>query len=156
MKEAINGSWVYITVLIFMVILIAYVSISINYSRSFEYSSNIIKSIESHDGLNSTSLKEISNYMHNNGHTTKGACRGDYYGVRDETVYKEPGTGRYDFCIRRDKVIGDDGIVRCYYETQVYFSFSLPVLGDLFMFQIPGQTAGMRYTRNDPWGACEN
>lgn len=156
MKEAISGSWVYITVLIFMVILIAYVSISINYSRAFEYSSNITKSIESHDGLNSASIKEISNYMHSNGHTTKGACRDGYYGVLDESVDKNPGNGRYDYCVRRETVYGDDGITRCYYETVVYFSFSLPVLGDLFMFRIPGQTAGMRYTNNDPWGPCEN
>lgn len=155
MKEAISGTWVYVTVLIFMVVLIAYVTITINYSRTFEYSSALIKSIEQNNGLNSSSLNEINNYMHNNGHTLTGACPEDYYGVREGSVDKHPKGNGYDYCVRRTSLTGDDGVTRCYYDTLVYFSFSLPVLGDLFKFTIPGQTTGMRYLKDDAWGVCE-
>ena len=154
MKTAITGAWVYIIVLIFMVILIAYVSITINYSRSFEYSSNLIKSIEQNDGLNSTSLQEINYYLHNNGHSVTGSCPDEYYGVSNGSVDKHPKGTNYDYCVRRTSITGDDGITKCYFDTVVYFSFSLPVLGDLFKFKIPGQTTGMRYLKDDAWGAC--
>ncbi len=162
MKEAISGTWVYITVLIFMVILIAYVSITINYSHAFEASESIIKAIEQYEGYNSTSRKAIADYIHNNTHTVKHVCNDgitgfqDTYGGIDNDKRQANGSNeKFDYCIARTVNVGADKVARCYYHTMVFFSFSLPVLGDLYAFQIPGETSGLRLVSDDTWGACQ-
>jgi hypothetical protein len=94
--------------------------------------------------------------MHENQHTTKSSCPDGMYGIIDTEVDKKPSGAKYDYCVGRSQITGDDGVTKCYYDTMVYFSFSLPVLGDLFRFKIPGQTAGMRYVNDDYWKQCEN
>ena len=159
MKGAISGAWVYVTVLIFMVILIAYVSITINYSNAYETSEYMIKSIEAHDGFNNNSINEIDAYIHDNIHTVKHGCNDsditadNIAGVIEKHVDKPPRNGvKYDYCISRTELVGNDNIRRYYYQIYVYFSFSLPVLGDLYAFRIPGETAGLRYISNDQFG----
>ena len=145
MKQAIAGSWVYVTVLIFMVILIAYVTISINYANAYELSEEVIKVVEQYEGFNDNSVKRINGILKNNVHTVKGSCREGEVGVYADGVKydKDAKGGAYDYCIKRTKGYSE-GAYRYYYETTIFFSFSLPVLGDLFTFRIPGQTAGLR------------
>ena len=152
MKQAISGTWVYITVLIFMVVLIAYVTISINYANAYELSEEVIKAIEQYEGYNPKSRKQIKKILSGNVHTSRGGCAKKegqlVVGGYDEQPDKNLTRGAYDYCISR--TVGNaDGVPRYYYETTIFFSFSLPVLGDLFTFKIPGQTAGMRNIYDD-------
>jgi hypothetical protein len=145
MKTAISGTWVYATVLIFMVVLIAYVTITINYSNAYEISENIIKAIEEYEGINGKSLDRIDSLM-SNMHTVKGSCSGDDAGIIDNQIYdtsKYPGP--FDCCVSKNEHT-INGVTKYYYSTTIFFSFSLPVLGNLYSFKIPGETMGMRYT----------
>ena len=147
MRQAIAGSWVYVTVLIFMVIMIAYVTISINYANAYELSEEVIKVIEQYEGFNSTSVQKVDNILTNNIHASKGTCakkQGEtVVGISGTTYDKNANRGPYNWCIKR--TVGDSGgVKKYYYETTIFFSFSLPVLGDLFTFRINGQTAGLR------------
>ena len=60
MRTAISGTWVYAIVLIFMVIMIAYVAITLNYANTFEMGAETIKIIEESEGFNSRSEKKIA------------------------------------------------------------------------------------------------
>ena len=144
MKTSIAGTWVYATVLIFMVVLIAYVTITINYSNAYEISENIIKAIEEYEGINGKSLDKINRLMTNT-HTVRGSCPSDSGGIIGSTITdasKSPGP--YDVCVTRS-VHSTNGVEKYYYSTTIFFSFSLPVLGNLYSFKIPGETMGMRY-----------
>ena len=153
MKQAISGTWVYITVLIFMVILIAYVTISINYSNAYELGEQVIKVIEQYEGYNNKSRLAINNIIEGNNHLVRGGCsegsdKVKVVGGKGTTYDTSLRQGPYDYCIKR--TTGEaDGATKYYYETTIFFSFSLPVLGDLFTFKIPGQTAGMRNIYDD-------
>ena len=147
MRNSIAGTWVYATVLVFMVVLIAYVTITINYSNAYEISENIIKSIEEYEGINTKSLNKIGNLMATS-HTTKGNCEKDEstFGIIGKTAHATTTTtGPYDVCVTRSKQT-TNGVTKYYYNTTIFFSFSLPVLGDIFKFKIPCETMGMRYT----------
>ena len=153
MKQAISGTWVYITVLIFMVILIAYVTISINYANAYELSEEVIKIVEQYEGINSKSRNKIDNILTNNVHATKGSCQkgasGEaVIGVSGQQYDQSLNKGPYNYCVKKTKG-NADGTVKYYYETTIFFSFSLPVLGDLFTFRIYGQTAGLRNVTDD-------
>ena len=162
MKEAIGGTWVYVTVLIFMVILIAYVSITINYSNAFEDSEYVIKALEQYEGYNATSRNMIQEYMSQNVHTVKHVCSDSltgytdtYGGIGADRRQANGSNEKFDYCIARTSNLSHDGVTRCYYHTMVFFTFSLPVLGDLYAFKIPGETSGLRHVSDDTWGECK-
>ena len=156
MKTAISVTLVYATVLIFMVILIAYVTIQINYARAFEISENMIKAIEEYEGFNPSSRQIIDNLIKNNTHTVMGGCNAKEgeMGVTGTNVETSPKTGIYNYCISRTSMTVN-GVTKCYYRLNIYFSFGLPVLGDIFKFKIPGETSGIRYTTDDKFGQCK-
>jgi len=157
MRNAIAGTWVYATVLIFMVVLIAYVTIQINYAHAYEISENVIKAIEEYEGLNKKSLDRIDKALSNN-HTVVGGCKEGEYGIVVGTsgtikVDTKP-KGKYSVCVNRTS-LAVNGVTKCYYQTTIFFSFNLPVLGDLYSFKIPGETTGLRYTSDDYYGVCK-
>lgn len=153
-KQAISGTWVYATVLIFMVILIAYVTVTLNYSASYELSQNVIKSIEQYEGYNEKSRTAIDKILSNGNHTVKGGCQKGSEGtitvggkIGKTPDAQEHLSGNYDYCIRKSKK-NTDGVTKYYYDTTIFFSFNIPVLGDLFTFKIPGSTSGMRNVKD--------
>lgn len=153
-KQAISGTWVYATVLIFMVILIAYVTVTINYSASYELSQNIIKVIEQYEGYNDKSRLAIDKILSSGNHTVKGSCKTGGAGsatiggrIGKQPDKEEKLSGTYDYCIKKTKK-KTDGVEKYYYETTIFFSFNIPVLGDLFTFRIPGSTSGMRNVKD--------
>ncbi|MCR4581021.1 MAG: hypothetical protein K5666_00725 [Bacilli bacterium] len=157
MRNSIAGTWVYATVLIFMVALIAYVTIQINYANAYEISENIIKAVEEYEGLNKKSLDKIDKLLSNT-HTVTGGCKDGEYGIVHGTtgtikVDTKP-SGKYSVCVSRNS-LAVNGVNKCYYQTTIFFSFNLPVLGDLYSFKIPGETMGLRYTTDDYFGACK-
>lgn len=156
MRTAISGTWVYAIVLIFMVILIAYVAITINYANTFEMSSDVIKIIEEGEGYNNRTRTKIEKYLRGNNQSAKHACnlntlnKGCVIGVDGTNITKITGvnSGKYDYCMSRTKTTVQ-GKTTYYYQVSLFFNFSLPVLGDMWSFNVPGETAGMTYVTDD-------
>lgn len=160
MRNALAGTWLYAIMIIFMVILIAYVAITINYSRAFEMSENVIKILEQYEGFNSKSRDLINGALNTTNSTAKHSCgefnyHGDkqlYYGVTGTSVDKNPRGKNYDYCISR---INTDvnGVKKYFYLTKVYFPFKLPVLGEIYSFEIPGETSALHYIYDDSFSS---
>jgi hypothetical protein len=154
MKNAIAGTWVYMIVIIFMVILIAYVAITINYANTFEISEQMIKAIEQSEGLNQRSLEIMDGLIKDGNHTVTHGCGTDkksdtfFYGVKDKVVSKTPNRNDYNYCIAREEMT-IQGSKKYYYKVQIFFSFSLPVLGDLYAFTVQGETSGLSFVKDD-------
>ena len=162
MRNSITGAWIYAMVMIFMVILIGYVSVTINYANTFEMSADVLKMIEQGEGFNKPVREKIARYLEGNHHTVKNGCRMNTLnedcatGVNgtSPTLVSTTGGGQYDYCISR-KMIEKDGKKVTYYQLSLFFSFSLPLLDNLWTFNVPGETAGLAYVTDD-WfdGKC--
>lgn len=156
MRTAISGTWVYAIVLIFMVVLIAYVAVTINYANTFEKSADVIKIIEEGEGYNARTREKIEKYLRGNNQTAKHKCnlntleKGCAIGVNGTHVTRitAGNNEKYDYCISRN-VTTVEGKTTVYYQVSLFFNFSLPVLGDLWAFNVPGETAGMTYVTDD-------
>lgn len=157
MRTSIASTWVFGIVMVFMVILIAYVAVQINYSRAYEVSENIIKIIEEYEGINNKSLEKIDSLMHTT-HTVTGKCSKDIFqfGISGKQAYKletKPGEN-YNVCVARTS-LQVNGVTKCYYKTQIFFGFNLPMIGEFFKFKVTGETTGLRYTPSDSFfGVC--
>ena len=161
MKSAISGAWIYAIVLVFMMILIAYVTVTINYAHTFELSEHMLKIIEQSEGFNGNSRKKINQYLESQHHTIQNYCNVNTFedkvygivGESDITEIKGNKDKKYDYCISRTKITSQ-GTTRCYYRISIFFAFSVPILGDLYAFNVPGETLGLTQVNDDTFGAC--
>ena len=144
MRDAVGGVVNLVIIVVFLVIVSGYLAFNVNYTKAFRVKNKIISTIEEYEGINGKSLDKINRLMTNT-HTVRGSCPSDSGGIIGSTITdasKSPGP--YDVCVTRS-VHSTNGVEKYYYSTTIFFSFSLPVLGNLYSFKIPGETMGMRY-----------
>ena len=74
MRDSIAGAWLYSIVLIFIVFLVAFISISINYNKAYKLKTAVVNLIEQNQGINSRTLKFIDGYLDQNGYINGKRC----------------------------------------------------------------------------------
>jgi hypothetical protein len=170
MRDSIAGAWLYSLVLIFMVILVAFISISINYNKAYKLKTSVVNVIEQNQGVNPKAVETIGKYLNNNGYLNGKVCRrlfknGQKYLEIDNGVssgVKTKGSGDEDskpaqVCITRTKYnmtndaeyvargVKGTSQIDYYYDVYMFFSFSLPVFGEVFKFNVVGTTNAIHY-----------
>lgn len=154
MRQSIGGTWITGLVISFTFIFAAFLALSINYSKAFRVKNEVLSIIEKNGGITKDSLTIISNYLTNNGYTLRGECGSNYaYGVRingvnNNNIRKASKNGKYSFCvskIKKKSYNAPNFQKRAHYEIKLFFKFNLPVLGDIFTFDVKGQTKDVTY-----------
>lgn len=152
MREAIGGTWITQLVIIFMLIFVAFLALSLNYSKAFQVRNEILTMIEKREGvttgsnINKSTIKLINNYLSNNGYNVKGNCEKNSYGVSnltasDATIEKVTNNKKeYYYCISKLKSESTLHKGKVYYKVNIFFYFNLPVIGEIFKFNINGTT----------------
>lgn len=154
MRESINGAWLIGIIMVFMAVFIAYTAISVNYSNAFLMRTKMVTAIEQYEGLNGNSLEAMKKIMDSYGYNNRGACGDGKYGVFNTTLTKSPNGKNYHYCVGREvryeidrslKVGHGTDLAKYYYSLNVFFDFNLPVLGDIFRFNVSGETNAIYY-----------
>lgn len=147
MRESINGAWLIGIIMVFMAVFIAYTAISVNYSNAFLMRTKMITVIEQYEGMNPNSVRAIKKIIDSYGYRNYGACKEGTIGVRDEVVDRRPSGKKYHYCVGRTyRYKGDStNSEKYYYSVNVFFDFNLPVLGDIFKFNVAGETNAIAY-----------
>ena len=154
MRESIGGLWIFSIVIVFMMVLIAFVAISINYNNVYRLKTAMITKIEQYDGWNTLTQKELDGLIYARGYRQTGYCQkpsdgSTYIGVYKGVVTKNT-TTKQSYCIYRTKKNGTDTSKdKYYYHLTIFLGFNLPVLGDIFTFKISGETGEIRYPSSD-------
>ena len=150
MREAIGTTWTLQLVIIFMLIFVAFLSLSLNYTKAFKIKNELISTIEKFEGLTfSEAVKEpgsvriINNYLLYNNYSSEGACdTGSYGSTNLQSTSLEPVEEgkKYYYCVKKIDRSNSNLPNRAKYEIKIFFRFRLPVLGDLFTFSSEGKT----------------
>ena len=167
MRESIAGAWLFSLVLTFMVILIGFISISINYNKAFKLKTTVVNLIEQNQGVNDRTIQLIQGYLDNNGYVNGKRCRDlfkngqKYMGIDNGVstgVYtkgsRDLDLGPQQVCLTRRQnkdtnvIRGETANVEYYYDVYMFFSFSLPVFGNIFKFTIGGTTNAILYPQD--------
>ena len=148
MRESIGGAWLYGLVLSFTLFFVAFLIITINYTRAFRVKNEVVDFIERNEGVTtgggiglSGTIPLINNYLIQSGYNVRGNCPTDdnWFGVTDMTragaIEPVNGNTTYFYCFRRDAV--ND---RVFYDIRVFFSFDLPILGTWMNLPVHGRT----------------
>ena len=152
MRQTIGATWVFQLVLIFTLIFAAYIALTINYSRSFKVKNEVLSIIEKSQGFTEDGIKLVDNYLQASGYRTMGVCKNYIdsvtYGVTSIDV-DHAVTGveiaqpdkQYYYCFTKYSNYHTYYKTRSYYRITLFFRFDLPVLGDLYAFDVDGQTS---------------
>lgn len=149
MRETIGGTWIMQLVIIFMLIFVAFLALSLNYSKAFQMKNELLTMIEKKEGLtdgSNGSIALINNYLLVNGYHAKRACPVGSYGVSDlngttaESVTSASSSKQYYYCVSKFDSPSRNHNDKVYYRINIFFYFNLPVIGDIFKFSINGST----------------
>lgn len=137
MRESIGSAWLYGLVLTFILLFTGFLTLIIDYSGAFMYKNDVIEIIEKYEGYTLTSRSIIDDYLTNSGYKTKSDCPDTYYGATSlDGKTGSVGAQNAYYCIKEN---GDK------MDFILFYSFNLPILGDLIKFNIEGQTNSINY-----------
>lgn len=159
MREAIGGTWITQLIIVFIFVFVAFLALSLNYSKAFRVKNETLTFIEKNEGITENTVKRINNYLLYSGHKIKGKCDEQSYGVSDlnssiiTKVTSSNKNNSYYYCISKVKSSVRNFENRAYYKVKLFFKFNLPVVGDIFTFIIDGQTKDVLYPAD---GSCDD
>lgn len=152
MRQAIGTTWVMQLVIIFMLIFVAFLALTINYTKAFKVKNELVSLIERNEGIqesNDGSIHLINNYLEYNNYTTRGSCAEGEYGVsnlHDNVITAAVPGEKYHYCVQKINTSTPTTPRRAKYKIRIFFQFSLPVVGDLFTFSVEGTTIDITHT----------
>ena len=149
MREAIGGTWIYQLVIIFMLIFVAFLALTMNYTKAFKIKNDLLSIVEKYEGFSKKSIPIINNYLSSSGYTTSGSCLEGEMGSKDlkSDVLEEVKPGeKYFYCVSKTSTGTETRIRRARYKIRVFFRFDLPVVGNLYTFQVDGTTIDITYS----------
>ena len=156
MRQAVGSTWILQLVIIFMLIFVAFLALSINYTKAFKTKNELVNMIEEKEGIGSSedsgALMLINNYLSYNNYNNKGRCEVDEYGVSslDVPIIDVAEVGeKYYYCVKKISSSTDTLPNRARYQIRIFFNFSLPIIGNIFTFSVEGTTIDINHALLD-------
>ncbi len=155
MRQAIGSTWLMQLVIIFMLIFVAFLALTINFTKAFKIKNELITMIEKNEGLSAGengTISLINNYLSHNGYMVKGKCDNLEYGVSNlnsDDIEEAIDGEDYFYCIKKTSFYTPSYPNRAKYTVRIFFHFSLPIIGDLFTFSSEGTTIDLNYALED-------
>lgn len=147
MKEAVGGLGITQIVIVFLLVFAAYISISINMNKAQKVKDEVVSIIQKNNGLNDGAKQQIRSYMATVGYRTTGDCEDPWVG------FNESYTNKPLFCYKEVSLDATNNEQTqfpesAYYEVKVFFALDVPVLNNVFKFQLTGATRRLYFTQN--------
>ena len=140
MREAIGGTWIFSIVIVFIILFSSFLAISVNYSSAFRVKNDIVGIIERNEGHNSYVEDAIEEYYGSVGYGAAAGCKPPATGMLP--VLSTTGQ-KYRYCIQctQKNISGaSSGMDQCHYKVTVFFKLDLPIIGNIFVFPVSGET----------------
>lgn len=141
MRDAIASTYIYNIIIIFIVIIFAFVMGTMVYYKSFKTNKSILSIIEKYEGYNTLSQKEIKTSLESIGYSLHGDRNCP---VRDKTeAVTPPENDNYNYCVYYFPEDGKDGYYS--YGVITYISFDFPFFN--IFIKLPVYTRSNRIFR---------
>ena len=163
MRQTTGGTWITQLVIIFMFLFVAFLALSINYSKAYRVKNQTLSIIEKKQGINANTVRYINSYLRSSGYNMKGYCGKNVknmYGVTSlddskasQLVEAKKGT-KYYYCLYKNDASSQNFKRKANYGVILFFKFNLPVMGEIYTFSVDGETKDIIYP--DDWeGSCD-
>lgn len=167
MKQGIANAWLLGLIVIFIALMVAFISTTINYTAAFKMKNEMLSIIEKHKGFTNSigtsvesiingesvtgevgSLQTINLYLRGYAYATKGSCPdGDeWVGITDLSedttnglIDENPSGKNYYYCIAKYKADErTDDYAGYYYRVRIFYSFDVPILSTFLSVRVDG------------------
>ncbi len=153
MRTSTGNIWLIGLVITFMLIFVSFLSLTLSYNKVFKIKNEALSFIEKYEGLkdgDKSAISLINNYLLYNNYTIMNYCEKDDYGSKNlnspvlEKVVNE--REKYYYCVSKKKTGTSTYLPnRAKYTIEFFYKFNLPVLGEIMVFRISGQTMDINY-----------
>ena len=130
MRQAIGTTWIMQLVIIFMLIFVAFLALSINYTKAFRIKNELITIIEKYEGAKEgegSSVALINNYLRYNSYSVMRSCESGEYGASSldtptlEEVNDANSKKKFYYCIARVNTNNSKLKNRSKYSVKIFF-----------------------------------
>lgn len=157
MRQAIGTTWIMQLVIVFMLIFVAFLALTINYTKAFKIKNEVVNMVEKYEGIGSGdttgALHIIDNYLTYNGYSITGSCEeGLDYGIislSDHSYEPAKKDKKYYYCVRKINREKSSMPNRAKYQIRLFLRFNLPVIGEIFTFSVEGTTIDINNSIDD-------
>ena len=146
MKEGISLTTLFKALVLFTILFAAFLSLAIIYNKAYKLKNEVLTIIEKYEGITSTSLGIINNYLYLNGYSAMGSCEVGEYGSTDLTNTNlelvNSSNKRYYYCLSQKCTTGRcvvENNNKIYFKFKIFFGFNLPYFEDLLTFNVSGE-----------------
>lgn len=133
MSGPVGHTFIYNLIIVFIVIVFAFLSGTLSYYKAFKVNNRIIYSVEKFEGYNRLAKAEIEDTLHTIGYTIDSdwECPEEYKGMSLVTLENNPEQYRYCIYIQKEQIKHNE-----YYSYGIltYMNLDLPVVSS---FNIP-------------------
>lgn len=133
MKQSIGSVFLYNIIIVFIVLIFAFLAAAISYSKAFRVNSRIINSIEKYEGYNNAAVEEINKNLNTIGYRV---------GAKKNCPSKSGGTlvtnggNNYKYCVYRFKVDSKHYT----YGILTYMEMDLPIISQTLEIPVYSKT----------------
>lgn len=135
MKDAVGGSLLLYLVVIFTSIVILFFAGIMAYSKAYKIKNRIIEVIERNETYGTNEVLELTEELKRAGY--RSATRdqiGSKCGLESLTYTENAG---HFYCVYLDNSSAEEGYS---YEVVTYVHFDMPIIGDMLVFPVKGET----------------
>ena len=150
MKEVYGSTWTLQLMVGFILLIMAFLTLMISFSRVSKVKNEVITIIEKYNGVNDNSLTIINSYLKSSGYNLTGRCSldGDIKAISslDDISLENPSSSnKYYYCIKKEQRINNDigTLTPINYEVTLFYKFNIPILGNIATFTVKGKTTDM-------------
>ncbi len=142
MRQTFGGTWLMQLMILFILLFVAFIVLSLNYSKTVRIKNQVIGIIEKYEGLNDKSLEIVNSYLVSTNYGVTGVCTKDssqqgLYGalsLDNNSLEEARPNVKYYYCIKKYRGANTSR----YYQLTVFYKFNLPVVGDRGRFMVKG------------------
>lgn len=138
MRESIGSTFLYNIIIVFILVVFAFIGSALTYYKAFKVNSVIIDSVEKFEGVNNYSKDEISSRLSTLGYTMRDGynCR-ERNGTNPESLNDQ----YHKYCV----YIKENENKYIVYEVVTYITFDLPLIGESFSIPVVARTKGIYF-----------
>lgn len=138
MKTVSESTWSFQLIIFFILIFACFLTLILSYSKAYTIKNRMLTIIEKYEGVTDESAKIINSFAKQKSYNTTSKCPEGWYGATDleGDIELSDGSAKYYYCFNELRTKTG----KIYYEVQVFYRFNLPIIGEVGMYRIKGQT----------------
>ena len=157
MKESFGALSITTIFVALIIIFSGYLCISVNQTKAYNVKNELVNIIQRHNGVDSSTIDEIAGHLSDVNYRSVGRCDESEDGIgyiisggRNQT--------KANYCIKCVNInVKLNDLYKqftnvSYYKVKVFFSLDLPIVNDIFNFNLSGTTKTLYYPVNG--GSC--